>query len=82
MSKISGWSPIVDAFRSKLSGWKVKTLSLGGRLSLIKSVLGSLGSYLMSIFMVPISVLMSLERLHSRFFWGAKLDDRRMHWVQ
>ena len=82
MSRVSAWSPIVDRFRPKLLGWKVKSLSFGGRLTLIKFVLRCLGSYLMSIFMVPTLVLKSLETLCSRFFWGAELDDRCIHWVQ
>ena len=68
MTRISAWSSVVDRFRSKLSGWKAKSLSSGGRLLLIKYVLGSLGNYLMSIFMVPTSVLYTLESLRARFF--------------
>ena len=30
------WRPIIDKFQSSLSIWKAKTLSLGGRLTLIK----------------------------------------------
>ena len=44
-------------------------LSIGGRLTLLKSVLGSVGSYLMSLFAVPTTVLKSLEALTARFFW-------------
>lgn len=63
MSKISAWSPILNRFRSRLSGWKAKGLYFGGRLTLIKSILGSLGSYLMSMFLTPISIINSLEAL-------------------
>ena len=69
MSRVSAWSLIVDHFRSRLSDWKAKFLSFGGRLTLIKSVHGSLGSYLVSIFLVPISVPNSLEAFRA-FFWG------------
>ncbi|XP_052625816.1 uncharacterized protein LOC128132862 [Lactuca sativa] len=63
-------------------GIPAKRLSVGGRLTLVKSVLGSLGSYLMSAFLAPISVLKVLESLRARFFWGADIDERRMHWVR
>ncbi|KAL7599452.1 hypothetical protein Lser_V15G24065 [Lactuca serriola] len=82
MARTSAWSIIEDRFRSRLSGWKAKSLSFGGRLTLIKSVLGSLGSYLMFVFMVPICILNSLEALRSRIFWGANLEDTRMHLVR
>ncbi|KAL7588571.1 hypothetical protein Lser_V15G38261 [Lactuca serriola] len=34
------WRPIVDKFKNKLSNWKANNLSFGGRLTLVKSVLG------------------------------------------
>ncbi|GJX20869.1 putative RNA-directed DNA polymerase [Tanacetum coccineum] len=34
-----GWQGIIDQFRDRLSLWKAKTLLVGGRLTLIKSVL-------------------------------------------
>ena len=45
-------------------------LSIGGRLTLLKSVLGSVGSYLMLLFAVPTTVLKSFEALRTRFFSG------------
>ncbi|GJS33617.1 RNA-directed DNA polymerase, eukaryota, reverse transcriptase zinc-binding domain protein [Tanacetum coccineum] len=43
MSLTANWKPLVDKFHSKLSSWKANMLSYGGRLTLLKSVLGSLG---------------------------------------
>ncbi|GJT62073.1 hypothetical protein Tco_1005606 [Tanacetum coccineum] len=37
MNLISSWSTIIDRFKSKLSSWKANLLSIGGRLTLIKS---------------------------------------------
>lgn len=39
------WKVIIDKFKSKLSSWKGKNLSFGGRLTLVKSVFGSLPLY-------------------------------------
>ena len=47
------WNPVVDRFQRKLSGWKSKHLSKGGRLTLIKSVLSSLPSYF--LFSIPVT---------------------------
>ncbi|GJV01358.1 hypothetical protein Tco_1334927 [Tanacetum coccineum] len=46
--------------------WKLNTLSVGGRLTLLKSVLGSTPIYNMSIFKVPKSVLNYMESLQIR----------------
>ncbi|GJU14888.1 RNA-directed DNA polymerase, eukaryota, reverse transcriptase zinc-binding domain protein [Tanacetum coccineum] len=43
MNLISNWQPLIDRFQSRLSSWKANMLSIGGRLTLIKAVLGSLG---------------------------------------
>ncbi|KAJ9542073.1 hypothetical protein OSB04_028579, partial [Centaurea solstitialis] len=39
MARISNWSLVIEKFKSRLSGWKAKNLSSGGRLVLVKSVL-------------------------------------------
>ncbi|GKG26205.1 hypothetical protein Tco_0399351, partial [Tanacetum coccineum] len=41
MSLIRAWDETVNKLKMSLSSWKLKTLSIGGRLTLLKSVLGS-----------------------------------------
>ncbi|GJQ94656.1 RNA-directed DNA polymerase, eukaryota [Tanacetum coccineum] len=53
MSRHKAWVNVVLKLRSRLSKWKAKTLSIGGRLTLLKSVLGASPLYTMSIFKVP-----------------------------
>ncbi|GJY98026.1 retrovirus-related pol polyprotein from transposon TNT 1-94 [Tanacetum coccineum] len=56
ISKNVNWSPLVDRFLNRLSNWKAKSLSFGGRLTLTKSVLGTLGVYYFSTFKAPKSI--------------------------
>nr|GFA74946.1 putative RNA-directed DNA polymerase, eukaryota [Tanacetum cinerariifolium] len=42
MSRIANWQILIDCFKARLSGWKANLLSIGGRLTLINSVLESL----------------------------------------
>ncbi|GJS62808.1 nucleotide-binding alpha-beta plait domain-containing protein [Tanacetum coccineum] len=65
---------LLDKFQSKLSSWKANLISIGGCHTLIKVVLSSLDIYYFSIFKVPESVLNSLERSRTMFFWGVALE--------
>ncbi|GJR97182.1 RNA-directed DNA polymerase, eukaryota [Tanacetum coccineum] len=81
MSRKVAWDDTIHKFMSRLSKWKVKTLSIGGRLTLIKSVLGASPLYNMSIFKVPKGVLKILEAARCNFFNGADPLDRKITWV-
>ena len=64
----NNWGDIEERFQKKLSSWKGKVLSFGGRLVLINSVLSSLPMCLMSFFKLPKGVLKKLDYYRSRFF--------------
>ncbi|GJY17101.1 RNA-directed DNA polymerase, eukaryota [Tanacetum coccineum] len=82
MSRIKSWDEIVDKMVDRLSKWKMKTLSIGGRLTLLKAVLGSMPIYHMSIFKVPMKVLQRMESIRSRFFSGVDLNSKKSIWVK
>nr|GEW59747.1 RNA-directed DNA polymerase, eukaryota [Tanacetum cinerariifolium] len=81
MSRKAAWVDTLHKVQSRLSKWKVKTLSIGGRLTLIKSALGASPLYNMSIFKVPKGVLKTLEAIRSNFFNGSDSFDRKITWV-
>ncbi|GJV33536.1 RNA-directed DNA polymerase, eukaryota [Tanacetum coccineum] len=81
MSRKQAWKEVVDKVLSRLSRWKMKLLSIGGRLTLLKSVLGSMPIFHMSIFKVPSSILKSLESIRSRFFNGQDPKSNKASWV-
>ncbi|GJY27776.1 RNA-directed DNA polymerase, eukaryota [Tanacetum coccineum] len=62
-------------------GVMVKTLSIGGRLTLLKSVLGASPLYNMSIFKVPKGVLKSMKAVRSNFFNGADSKVKKITWA-
>ncbi|GJV74181.1 RNA-directed DNA polymerase, eukaryota, reverse transcriptase zinc-binding domain protein [Tanacetum coccineum] len=82
MSRIKSWDEIVDKMVDRLSKWKMKTLSIGGRLTLLKAVLGSMPIYHMSIFKVPMKVLQRMESIRSRFFSVVDLNSKKSIWVK
>lgn len=45
MNLKKNWQPVIERFQTKLNCWNAKSLSLGGRVTLIKAVLGNLPTY-------------------------------------
>ncbi|GKD51406.1 putative RNA-directed DNA polymerase [Tanacetum coccineum] len=81
MSRCNHWSPLVERFHKRLSNWKSKSLSIGGRFTLIKSVLGSLGVYYFSSFKAPKKIINKLESIRRSFFWGGSMDENKISWI-
>ncbi|GJY95969.1 RNA-directed DNA polymerase, eukaryota [Tanacetum coccineum] len=82
MSMVNSWGDTVDKLKKRLSKWKLKSLSIGGRLTLLKSVLGSTPIYYMSLFKVPKAVLNQLEGMRCNFFNGIQDGERKIAWVK
>ena len=81
MSRIKEWNPIIDKFKKRLSKWKANMLSIGGRSTLITSVLGSLGVYYLSLFPMPKQINKRLESLRANFFWGCTDGIKKIPWI-
>ncbi|GJY18303.1 RNA-directed DNA polymerase, eukaryota [Tanacetum coccineum] len=76
------WEDTIGKLKARLSNWKLKTLSVGGRLTLLKSVLGSTPIYNLSIYKAPKSVLHSMESLRRNFFNGSQCNERKIAWIK
>ncbi|XP_071713611.1 uncharacterized mitochondrial protein AtMg00310-like [Rutidosis leptorrhynchoides] len=82
MRKLNDWSAVIDKFNSRLAGWKMRSMSFGRRLVLIKSVLSSLPLYYFSLFRAPPCVIKVLESVRRNFFWGGSGSDSKIPWVK
>ncbi|GJQ90852.1 RNA-directed DNA polymerase, eukaryota, reverse transcriptase zinc-binding domain protein [Tanacetum coccineum] len=80
MSYIGSWDDVISKVSSRLSKWKIKSLSIGGRLTLLKSVLTSIPLYHMLIFKVPMGVLKKLESIRMNFLNGRDGFARKSSW--
>ncbi|GKE14333.1 hypothetical protein Tco_1421910 [Tanacetum coccineum] len=81
MSIRCNWSPIIEKVQKRFSLLQAWCLSIGGRLTLVKSVLGSLPLYYFSIFCAPSKVLILLESIRGRVFFGGSAEDQKISWV-
>lgn len=66
----STYQYLSQRLRIKLAGWKAKTLSLAGRITLAKSALASIPLYTMQSCLLPISSCKDLEKIMRNFIWG------------
>jgi hypothetical protein len=69
-AKKRAFQGLIDKVKSRIEGWRAKTLSQAGRLTLIKSVAVALPSYAMSTFLLPSSFCFELDRIFKNFWWG------------
>ncbi|GKU91868.1 hypothetical protein SLEP1_g5682 [Rubroshorea leprosula] len=60
---ISHWKGLVKTFEKKLSGWKGRYLSMGGRITLVNSVLSSLPVFQMSTHLLPKGTLFIIDSI-------------------
>lgn len=68
-------------FNNKLSIWKKKFLSKGGRLTVIKSTLFNLPIYRLSVLNIPSKVAKKLEMVQCNFLWGDSDNCKKYHLV-
>ncbi|XP_022020292.1 uncharacterized protein LOC110920387 [Helianthus annuus] len=81
MNRENNWEAVVNVFRSRLTKWKANCISIGGRVTLIKSVLESLPTYYFSLYKASVCVIKKLELLIKKFLWGGGDDVKKVHWM-
>jgi hypothetical protein len=73
---------VKDRVWQKINSWSSKCLSKAGREVMIKSVLQAIPSYVMSIFLLPATVITSIENMMNSFWWGSGgPNSRGIHWL-
>src|SRR4030067_946497 len=73
---------IKDRVWQKINSWSSKCLSKAGKEIMIRSVLHVIPSYVMSIFLLPKSIISAIEKLMNSFWWGhSGSSNRGIHWM-
>ena len=75
------WDIVEVRFRNILASWKSQYISMGGRLTLIRSTLSCLPIYCLSLFRMPVSIGTRLEKIQREFLWGGGSLEKKRHLV-
>ena len=78
----SVWDGVEERFRKRLVNWKRQYISKGGRLTLIRSCLSNLPTYVMSLLRLPRKVKIRLEKIQRDFLWGGGNLERKIHFLK
>ncbi|XP_031124165.1 uncharacterized protein LOC116026879 [Ipomoea triloba] len=78
-NKKAVFSYIEDKIKQRIGSWNKKLLSQAGKEVLLKSVAQSMPTFAMSVFLLPDSVCVAIERAMNRYWWGSR-DGRGIHW--
>lgn len=79
--RIRDYTFLVERVRQKLQGWKRKSLSLAGRVALIKSSSAAIPTYVMQTSKLPSGICDKIDQLNRKFLWGGSEEERKMHLV-
>ncbi|KAL8480707.1 hypothetical protein ACS0TY_027303 [Phlomoides rotata] len=77
----SSWTKLVDRIRRRLAKWDDKNMSLGGRVTLIHSVLSAIPIYYLSFYHTPKKTIKEIISLQRNFLWGGCEDNNKIPWV-
>jgi hypothetical protein len=80
-SKTATFSFIKDRIWKKINSWKGRALSKAGKEIMIKSVLQSIPSYIMSIYVLPKTVVNDIEKMLNSFWWGGGGGTGGIKWL-
>jgi hypothetical protein len=76
------WAGLEDMMVRRLAPWKRLYLSKGGRVTLIKSTLSNMPTYMLSLFPILVDVAKRIEKIQRDFLWGGMNDDSKYHLIE
>ncbi|XP_019155928.1 PREDICTED: uncharacterized protein LOC109152735 [Ipomoea nil] len=75
------FSYIEQKLKQRFGSWNKRLLSMAGKEVLLKSVAQAMPTYTMSIYLLPMTLCVSLERLMNRYWWGKSNVVDGIHWL-
>ncbi|XP_058722795.1 uncharacterized protein LOC131594631 [Vicia villosa] len=74
------WLKVLNNIKSRLSSWKGRNISIGGKVTLINAVLNAIPSFALSFYKAPGLVIKEIRSLIISFLWRGNANRRCIHW--
>ncbi|CAL1384015.1 unnamed protein product [Linum trigynum] len=81
-SKKETFSFLIERMEKRADSWKSLLLSPGGKEILLKAVLQAISTFIMSTFLLPLSITNKMDSILRRFFWAGSMKKRSIHWCK
>jgi ribonuclease HI len=75
------FSYLKDRIWKRINSWRGRALSRAGKEIMIKSVLQAIPSYVMSVYVIPDSIIRDIERMLNSFWWGGGAHNKGIRWL-
>ncbi|GAU40243.1 hypothetical protein TSUD_219530 [Trifolium subterraneum] len=80
-SKKNTFAYIKDRIWKKINSWRSRPMAKAGKEVMIKSVLQVIPSYVMSIYLLPDTLIKEIERMINAFWWGGSNNNKGIKWL-
>ena len=75
------FQPIMYRFGKKCNNWNEMFMSQAAKEVNVKSIVQSLPTFVMGVFKLNAGFCDKYEKLIRDFWWGDKVDRRKVHWM-
>ena len=72
---------IVDKVKSRMTNWRVNSLSTAGRCTLVSSISSAIPTYAMQTAFLPATTCEALDKCNRNFLWGSSTEKKKIHLV-
>lgn len=79
-SKKEVFNFLKDRVWDRIRGWHERDFSMAGREVLIKAVLQAVPTYVMSCFLLPLSLVQEIEQMVRQYWWGGN-NTKSLNWL-
>ncbi|XP_058742418.1 uncharacterized protein LOC131614899 [Vicia villosa] len=80
-SKKDTFGYVKDRIWKKINAWRSRPISKAGKEVMIKSVLQSIPSYIMSLFILPDGIVKDIKKMLNSFWWGGGNNPNCIKWM-